>query len=83
MGDHFRASIAQVRMSRVYSYGWFVAPATFATRIGCLANEGIRFAIGRDQIQDYQVRKGLTLEEVERWLGPYLNYQPSSAVATK
>jgi 5-methyltetrahydrofolate--homocysteine methyltransferase len=39
--------------------------------------------IGRDQIQDYQVRKGLPLEEVERWLGPYLNYQPSSAVAAK
>jgi 5-methyltetrahydrofolate--homocysteine methyltransferase len=39
--------------------------------------------IGRDQIQDYQVRKGLSLEEVERWLGPYLNYQPSSAVAAK
>ena len=39
--------------------------------------------IGRDQIQDYQVRKGLSLEEVERWLGPYLNYLPSSAVAAK
>ena len=39
--------------------------------------------IGRDQIQDYQVRKGLPLEEVERWLGPYLNYQPPSAVAAK
>jgi 5-methyltetrahydrofolate--homocysteine methyltransferase len=39
--------------------------------------------IGRDQIEDYQVRKGLPLEEVERWLGPYLNYQPSSAVAAK
>jgi 5-methyltetrahydrofolate--homocysteine methyltransferase len=34
--------------------------------------------IGRDQIQDYQVRKGLSLEEVERWLGPYLNYQPTA-----
>jgi 5-methyltetrahydrofolate--homocysteine methyltransferase len=35
--------------------------------------------IGRDQIQDYQVRKGLSFEEVERWLGPYLNYQRRSA----
>jgi 5-methyltetrahydrofolate--homocysteine methyltransferase len=36
--------------------------------------------IGRDQIADYQRRKGLPLEEIERWLGPWLNYeaQPSS-----
>ncbi len=35
------------------------------------------FAVGkldRDQINDYHVRKGLTVPEVERWLGPYLNY---------
>ena len=30
--------------------------------------------LGRDQLIDYHVRKGLTLEEVERWLGPWLNY---------
>src|SRR5262249_28051796 len=30
--------------------------------------------IGRDQIQDYQKRKGIPLEEVERWLSPYLAY---------
>jgi 5-methyltetrahydrofolate--homocysteine methyltransferase len=30
--------------------------------------------IGRDQVLDYQRRKGLSLPEVERWLGPYLNY---------
>jgi 5-methyltetrahydrofolate--homocysteine methyltransferase len=32
--------------------------------------------LGRDQILDYHVRKGLTVAEVERWLGPYLNYEP-------
>src|SRR5262249_11665032 len=31
--------------------------------------------IGRDQVLDYQQRKGMSLEEVERWLGPYLNYE--------
>jgi 5-methyltetrahydrofolate--homocysteine methyltransferase len=39
--------------------------------------------IGRDQIQDYRVRKGLPLEEVERWLGPYLNYQTASAITVR
>ena len=34
--------------------------------------------IGRDQVLDYQRRKGLELRAVERWLGPYLNYESSS-----
>ncbi len=32
--------------------------------------------IGRDQVLDYAHRKGMTLAEVERWLGPNLNYDP-------
>ena len=32
--------------------------------------------IGRDQIEDYAARKGFTLAETERWLGPYLDYTP-------
>jgi 5-methyltetrahydrofolate--homocysteine methyltransferase len=35
--------------------------------------------LGRDQLLDYHVRKGLTLQEAERWLGPYLNYEPGVA----
>jgi 5-methyltetrahydrofolate--homocysteine methyltransferase len=33
--------------------------------------------IGRDQVQSYAARKGLTTAEVERWLGPNLAYDPS------
>ena len=32
--------------------------------------------LGRDQLLDYHLRKGMTLQEVEKWLGPYLNYDP-------
>ena len=32
--------------------------------------------IGRDQVADYAVRKGWTLDEAERWLAPILNYDP-------
>jgi 5-methyltetrahydrofolate--homocysteine methyltransferase len=35
------------------------------------------FAVGkidRDQLRDYQQRKGMDLETIERWLGPNLNY---------
>jgi len=39
------------------------------------------FALGRidrDQALDYHRRKGMSLGEVERWLGPNLHYEPSS-----
>jgi 5-methyltetrahydrofolate--homocysteine methyltransferase len=39
--------------------------------------------IGRDQVVDYQRRKGLPLEEVERWLGPWLNYEREQAAVSK
>ena len=32
--------------------------------------------LGRDQVEDYARRKGMTLEEAERWLAPYLAYEP-------
>jgi 5-methyltetrahydrofolate--homocysteine methyltransferase len=35
--------------------------------------------LGRDQLLDYHLRKGMTLQEVERWLGPWLNYNPDQA----
>ncbi len=37
--------------------------------------------IGRDQVQDYQRRKHMTLNDVERWLGPNLNYDPEEVVS--
>ena len=33
--------------------------------------------IDRDQISDYHERKGMSVAEVERWLGPNLNYDPA------
>jgi 5-methyltetrahydrofolate--homocysteine methyltransferase len=36
--------------------------------------------IERDQAEDYSARKAMPIVEVERWLGPILNYAPSSAV---
>jgi len=32
--------------------------------------------VGRDQVEDYAERKGWTLRQAERWLGPNLAYQP-------
>ncbi len=38
------------------------------------------FAVGkleRDQVEDYASRKGTPLAVMERWLSPYLNYEPA------
>jgi 5-methyltetrahydrofolate--homocysteine methyltransferase len=32
--------------------------------------------LGRDQVVDYHIRKGMELATVERWLAPYLDYEP-------
>ena len=32
--------------------------------------------VERDQVEDYARRKGMPVREVERWLGPVLNYMP-------
>jgi 5-methyltetrahydrofolate--homocysteine methyltransferase len=34
--------------------------------------------IGRDQASDYAARKGMTLDEAERWLAPNLGYDPEA-----
>nr|WP_281435221.1 methionine synthase [Rhizobium lemnae] len=33
--------------------------------------------VERDQVEDYARRKGMEIADVERWLGPVLNYVPS------
>jgi 5-methyltetrahydrofolate--homocysteine methyltransferase len=47
-----------------------------------LANPSARYfsvgRLGRDQVEDYVARKGMTLEEGERWLSPNLGYEARS-----
>ena len=37
--------------------------------------------VERDQVLDYAARKNMPVAEVERWLGPVLNYIPGPAIA--
>ena len=39
--------------------------------------------VERDQAEDYAARKGMGVAEVERWLGPVLNYAPVVAEAAE
>ena len=36
--------------------------------------------VERDQVENYAARKGMDIREVERWLGPILNYDPASYI---
>jgi 5-methyltetrahydrofolate--homocysteine methyltransferase len=38
--------------------------------------------VGRDQVADYALRRGVSVETVERWLAPNLGYEPSSALGS-
>jgi 5-methyltetrahydrofolate--homocysteine methyltransferase len=69
----------------------FELTETFAT-IPAASVSGLYFAhpdaryfsvgrIGRDQAADYAARKGLPLEEVERWLSPNLGYEREALTA--
>ncbi len=46
-------------------------------------SEAKYFAVGkveRDQIESYAERKGMAVADVEKWLQPYLNYDPDSVL---
>jgi 5-methyltetrahydrofolate--homocysteine methyltransferase len=48
--------------------GWYLA-----------CPESRYFGVGRiqkDQVEDYAARKGMSVEQAERWLGPVLGYDP-------
>ena len=58
-------------------------PASSVSGLYFAAPESRYFAVGklgRDQIEDYAKRKGMPVAEVEKWLGPYLQYDPDSTL---
>jgi 5-methyltetrahydrofolate--homocysteine methyltransferase len=63
------------------SYAMF--PASSVSGFYFSHPEARYFAVGRierDQVLDYHRRKGMDLRAVERWLAPYLNYEPEGEV---
>lgn len=61
-----------------------MVPAASVSGLYFAHPEARYFAVGklqRDQVEDYAKRKGITTKEVERWLTPYLAYEPKVLVA--
>ena len=38
--------------------------------------------LGRDQVEDYARRKGMSVEDAERWLAPNLGYEPADIISS-
>jgi 5-methyltetrahydrofolate--homocysteine methyltransferase len=57
---------------------YMMAPASSVSGIYLSHPQSRYFAVGslgRDQVQSYAARKGISVAEAERWLGPYLAYE--------
>ena len=48
---------------------YFAHPQVKYFAVGC---------IGRDQVEDYARRKGMSVQEAEKWLGSNLGYEPGA-----
>ncbi|MEK9660498.1 MAG: methylenetetrahydrofolate reductase [Alphaproteobacteria bacterium] len=61
--------------------GWAMWPASSVSGWYFSHPEARYFGVGkieRDQVSDYAARKGMSIEEAERWLSPSLNYEPEA-----
>jgi 5-methyltetrahydrofolate--homocysteine methyltransferase len=60
-----------------------MTPAAAVSGIYLASPQARYFSVGRlarDQVEDYAARKGLPVEEIERWLGPNLGYEATELV---
>jgi 5-methyltetrahydrofolate--homocysteine methyltransferase len=76
--------LAPDQISMILTESFAMAPAASVSGI-YLAHPKSRYfgvgRIGRDQVRAYAQRKGITLEEAERWLAPNLGYDAGEAAA--
>jgi len=80
--DLLDAGAAGLELTETYA----TLPAASVSGLYFAHPEGRYFAvgrIGRDQVEDYARRKGISLAEAERWLRPNLAYEPESALAAR
>jgi 5-methyltetrahydrofolate--homocysteine methyltransferase len=83
-GTLFRLLDAQNSIGVSLTESYAMLPAASVSGLYFSHPESRYFGVGRierDQVEDYAARKGVPVAEVERWLSPILNYQPSPAGA--
>ena len=59
-----------------------MSPASSVSGLYFSHPESSYFGVGKinkDQVLDYANRKGVAVEDIEKWLGPNLSYSPKKA----
>jgi 5-methyltetrahydrofolate--homocysteine methyltransferase len=80
-GPLFKLLAAErIKLRLTESYAMYPAAAVSGFYFSHAASQYFAVGkVGRDQIADYARRKGMPLNEAERWLAPYLAYEPGKA----
>jgi len=79
----FRLLDAEKRIGVTLTESYAMWPGSSVSGLYLAHPEAHYFGVAkveRDQVEDYAVRKDLSIAEVERWLSPILNYDPSRYV---
>ena len=83
-GDLFRLLDAQKNAGMTLTESYAMLPVSSVSGFYFSHPDAAYFAVGKlglDQVEDYAARKGMALEEAERWLAPYLAYEPAGVAA--
>ena len=81
-GTLWRLLDVQAKTGMLITESFAMWPGSSVSGLYFAHPESRYFALGkieRDQVADYHVRKGMSVAEVERWLGQSLNYEPLSS----
>ena len=84
-GTIWRLLDVQTKTGMLLTESFAMWPGSSVSGLYFAHPESRYFSLGkieRDQVVDYAQRKGMTVAEVERWLGPNLNYEPAPVLAT-
>jgi 5-methyltetrahydrofolate--homocysteine methyltransferase len=79
--DLFRLLDATANTGITLTESLAMHPGSSVSGLYFASPEAKYFAVGkleRDQVEHYAARKGQSVAEAERWLAPYLNYDPDS-----
>jgi 5-methyltetrahydrofolate--homocysteine methyltransferase len=76
----FRLTEAERRIGVTLTESYAMWPGSSVSGLFIAHPEAHYFGVAkveRDQVEAYAARKGMAIAEVERWLGPVLNYDPA------
>ncbi|HEY0352818.1 MAG TPA: vitamin B12 dependent-methionine synthase activation domain-containing protein, partial [Enterovirga sp.] len=76
----FRLTEAERRIGVTLTESYAMWPGSSVSGLYIAHPEAHYFGVAkveRDQVEAYAARKGMAIAEVERWLGPVLNYDPA------